>query len=102
MRSPMRSPMRSLASTLLFQVSAILMATVGIALCVSCLVYMEGAEAERRAITTEQALTRTAAVARVVAAVPPRLQADAVEAASGANARGVGHMEQFEYAKATE
>ena len=79
--------MRSLPSTLLFQVSAILMATVGIALCVSCLVYLEGAEAKRRAITTEQALTRTAAVARVVAAVPPRLQADAVEAASGAMLR---------------
>lgn len=79
--------MRSLPNTLLFQVSAILMATVGIALSVSCLVYLEGAEAQRRAITTEQALTRTAAVARVVAAVPPVLQADAVEAASGAMLR---------------
>lgn len=79
--------MRSLPNTLLFQVSAILMATVGVALCISWLVFLEGAEAERRAITTEQALARTAAVARVVAAVPPRVQADAVEAASGATLR---------------
>lgn len=75
--------MRSLPGTLLFQVSGILAATVGIALSVSCLVYLEGAEAERRAITTEQALARTAAVARVAASVPAGIRADAAESASG-------------------
>lgn len=79
--------MRFLPGTLLFQVSAILLATVGIALGVSCLVYLEGAEAERRAITTEQALARTAAVARVAASVPAGIQIDAAESASSGTIR---------------